>query len=402
MLLPFVSVLSSRKRLNLQGRVALHELDELLDVPVAAFDKSVERLTKEFRKARVQLEVPQVLVPTPGNSDTSRVTWTGLYEAQIHQLSRLERAEEFRMARRYEFARARARAALRELELPRDQIDAWFVNPTSAVIDRETGGENADQPLDAETRAYLRACLDDFLAVRNLFVQLALPLVPSSAQRYRGLGVDFSDLVQEGNSALFQAVDGFDWRRDVRFKTYAQYWIQQAILKVLYNASRTVRVPVWVQKALKKIQRVRDRKRLETGVEPPAEVIGEELGITGERVESLLATRRYATSIDAELPGEDGGTLASLLPDLRPQDVREIAGDDGLRARIDEAMADLPDREKRILTRRFGLDGKEPETLGEIARELGVTAERVRQLQNVAIERLQRPGKRDLLKSYAL
>jgi RNA polymerase primary sigma factor len=400
MLLPFVSVLRSRKRLSPQGKVALHELDELLDVPVAAFDKSVERLTKEFRKAMVQLEVPQVLVPTAGSSDASRVTWTGLYEAQIHQLSRLERAEEFRMARRYEFARARARAALRELGLTRDEVDGWFANPSTSVLDHAVGQAQLD--LDAETRGYLRSCLADFLAVRNLFVQLALPLVPSSAQRYRGLGVDFSDLVQEGNSALFQAVDGFDWRRDVRFKTYAQYWIQQAILKVLYNASRTVRVPVWVQKALKKIQRVRDRKRLETGVEPPSELVGEELGISGERVESLLATRRYATSIDAELPGEDGGTLASLLPDMRNHDVREIAGDDGLRARIDEAMADLPDREKRILTRRFGLDGKEPETLGEIARELGVTAERVRQLQNVAIERLQRPGKRDLLKSYAL
>ena len=399
MLLPFISVLRSRKRLSTQERVALHELDELLDVPVAAFDKGVERLTREFRKAKILLDVPQAQVPAPGNADSSRVTWTGLYEAQIHQLSRLERAEEFRMARRYEFARARARAALRELRLSREAIDEWFKSPTLDVVDR------VDDPAvaaDAETRGYLLACLQDFLAVRNLFVQLALPLVPSSAQRYRGLGVDFYDLVQEGNSALFQAVDGFDWRRDVRFKTYAQYWIQQAILKVLYNASRTVRVPVWVQKALKKIQRVRDRRRLETGVEPAAELVGEELGITAERVESLLATRRYATSIDAELPGEDGSSLASLLPDTRNQDDRELTGDDGLRARIDEVMADLPDRERRILTRRFGLDGKEPETLGEIASELGVTAERVRQLQNVAIERLQRPAKRDLLKSYAL
>lgn len=398
MLMPRMPLMSPRRRLSDGAALTLEELDALLDVSVAAFDKAVAKLTVELRKKRILVQVPASLVPdsSSGNAQ-SRLTWTGVYEAQLQQMQRLERAEEFKMARRYEFLRARAKSALLELGMDEERASSWFASPTIESALKWKPKKGTTQ----KDAAYLRSALGEFLAARDLYVSLALPLVPGCAQRYRGLGVDYQDLIQEGNASLFSAVEGFDWRRDVRFRTYAQYWIQQAILKSLYDASRTVRVPVWVQKALKKIQRVREAGRLQNGVEPSSAEVGAKLGIPAERVDELLATRRYAQSLDAELPGEDGTTLAAMIADTREQESEsEQLGDDGLKARLSEVMADLPERERTILTRRFGLHGKEAETLGDIAVDLGVTAERVRQLQNVALERLQRPAKRDRLKSY--
>ena len=399
MMIPLLPLLRKNKRLPEGVELSVPQLDALLDVSVADFDKTVTRLVKEFRNKNIRVRLPEPQVPDSGSgSGSARLTWTGVYESQLQHLQRLERAEEFQMARRYEFLRARGAAALADAGFAAEEIESWFDAPTLEFTEQRKQRNGAG----LGKNDYRHGALKEFLSIRALYVSLALPLVPGCAQRYRGLGVDYHDLIQEGNAALFSAIEGFDWRRDVRFRTYAQYWIQQAILKSLYDASRTVRVPVWVQKALKKIQRVREAGRLKNGVESSSEEVGKVLGIPAERVEELLATRRYAQSLDAELPGEDGSTLAALIADTREStNSADILGDEGLRARIDEVMADLPDREKTILTRRFGLHGKEPETLGEIAVDLGVTAERVRQLQNVALERLQRPAKRDRLKSYS-
>ena len=206
------------------------------------------------------------------------------------------------------------------------------------------------------------------------------------------------DLVQEGNASLFQAIDGFDWRRDVRFKTYAQYWIQQAVLKTLYNSSRTVRIPIWVQKTLRKIQRLKERGHPVTGGEMNNAAIAKALDMPEKRVDELLSTRRYAVSLDAKMPGEAGVTLATLLADDDQLPVHETITEGRLSDRLQEVMAVLPARERTILVRRFGLDSSTPETLGEIAAELNITAERVRQLQNAALERLKKPG---LLKRLA-
>jgi RNA polymerase nonessential primary-like sigma factor len=195
-------------------------------------------------------------------------------------------------------------------------------------------------------------------------------------------------------------VEGFDWRRDVRFKTYAQYWIHQAILKALYNSSRTVRVPIWVQKALSKIQRIREEGRRGDGALPSSKEVGAKLGFAEERVEELLKTKRYAVSLDADITGEDGTSLGQLLADARDVPVTDAIEDGDLGDCLDEVMADLPSREHMILIRRYGLHGKQPETLGQIASDLGITAERVRQLQKAALGRLQKPTKKQRLRAY--
>ena len=233
-----------------------------------------------------------------------------------------------------------------------------------------------------------------------MYVEGSLYLVLSTVYRYSRLGVDTADLIQEGNASLFQAIEGFDWRRDVRFKTYAAYWVHQAILKVLYNSSRTVRIPIWVQKTLRKIHRLQEQANLE-GRPLTSEEIGARLDMTADRVDNLLQVRRHAVSLDAEFRGgEDGSSLGQLLSDEDQEPVPDQIQEGNLGERLDEVISDLPDREQIILRRRFGLGGTEPETLGDIAVDLGITAERVRQLQNAALHRLKRPRSMDRLKVF--
>lgn len=302
------------------------------------------------------------------------------------------------MARRHEFLRTRVVTELARAGVPKGEAEELAARPRSAV-EQQLVDRGLERKGTAAERRYRDRCLVELEELRNLYVEGALYLVLSTVHRYQGLGVDTSDLIQEGNASLFQAIEGFDWRRDVRFKTYAQYWVHQAVLKMLYNGSRTVRVPVWVQKALGKIRRLQQAGRAD-GRELTNEEIGERLDMPSERVEQILTTKRYAVSIDAHVADEDGATLAQLLADEEQAPIPETITEGDLGESLDRAMADLPDRERMILRRRFGIGGGEPETLGEIAVDLGITAERVRQLQNAALARLKKPGPRTMLAGF--
>ncbi|MEY2982788.1 MAG: hypothetical protein RL562_3015 [Planctomycetota bacterium] len=375
------------------ARVAFADLDALLDVPLSQYERNLKRVVRDFRAKGWSLEVPasQVLE----SCSSSQVTWPRLFEAQVRNLPRLDRAEEFRMARRYEFAKARVRDALQAAGYRPADVDALVLR---AVADLPPPAKRSTPA----ARAHLARCADELEQVRNLYVEGALYLVLPPVRRYRDLGVDEADLIQESNASLFQAIEGFDWRREVRFKTYAIYWIQQAILKTLYNASRTVRVPIWVQKAYRKIRQVQESKASDLGYLPPTAWIGEELDMPAERVEEILAVRRFAVSLDAQMSSrdEDGATLGQLLADDEAVPVHESVKEGDLEFELGAALAELPDRERMILKRRFGLGGGEPETLADIAQDLGVTAERVRQLQKAAIERLQKPAPMERLKIF--
>lgn len=382
-----------KPRLERGQVLSLPEVDVWLDVEVGEFERAVARLVKEFRAKAVTVEIPRGEALIAEKPVDSGVSWARLYRAQVQRLARMAREDEFLMARRYDFFKARAMAALRELSYPEEELR-----------DLVRGGRDhlPAPPAKAkpEALANLDRAMTEFEALRNHYVEGALYMVHACAHRYRNLGVDFSDLIQEGSSSLFQAVEGFDWRRDVRFKTYAQYWVHQAILKALYNSSRTVRVPIWVQKALSKIKRIREQGRRADGEEPSSSEVGAKLGFAEERVDELLKTKRYAVSLDAEVGSEDGASLGQLLADRRTVPITDAISDGDLGDCLDEVMADLPSREHMILTRRYGLHGRQPETLGEIASDLGITAERVRQLQKAALGRLQKPTKKQRLRAY--
>lgn len=383
------------RRLEKNSVIDLARLDELLDVPVEAWDRAVARLVKTMRDKRVRVRVPDSRILAIGAATPNGVSWPRLFEAQIRSVPRMDRAEEFRMARRYEFLAARVRDALER---------AGYADPdrhvTSPLRDLPALPNLSERGALAR-RTALRDAVHEFQRLRNHYVEGALYLVLAPVRRYRNLGVDDADLMQEASASLFQAIDGFDWRRDVRFKTYAIFWIQQAILKALYDSSRTVRIPVWVQKAYRKIQKAREAARSESGIEPSSTAVAAQVGMPSERVDEILGVRRYAVSIDASVTADGSLSLGQTLADDRDLPIHEQIAEGDLRHGLANAMADIPERERDILARRFGLADRAPETLAEIASDMGITAERVRQLQNAALRRLKSPSRMRHLKAFS-
>ena len=378
-------------------RLEIEELDSILDVDTAAFARRCAKLVREMRSNGTHVDVAgyRQRMAVAANSSSSPDDARGnFYHVELRRIPPMAREEEFRMARRYEFLKGRAIDELIGFGIVEDEARELVLRARSTV-ERRLARQVGKRDL-----AYVQACLAEFEELRNLYVEGALHIVLGTVNRYRGLGVDVADLIQEGNASLFQAIEGFDWRRDVRFRTYAQYWVHQAVLKMLYNSARTVRVPIWVQKMLGRIRRTQADLRRD-GAEPTAAQIGAKLGVPAERVEWILATKRYAVSIDAESVDGEGSSMAQSLADDNSVAVPDSVPEGDLVASLGDAMSSLPPRERLILERRFGLGGREPETLGQIAVGLGITAERVRQLQNAAIGRLKKPSSLQRLQSFA-
>lgn len=395
--------LFARSNFPLDGRISVEQLDRVLDVETDRFESQSLWLTKAMARRRALVDVHgyresrrelAANLTTAANPTEIERVHAG-FAAEVRRIAPMDREEEFKMARRHEFFQRQLTWHLAGFGIGEAEARELLRRPM-AELRRSLAGRRSRRRLDA---AWFDRLLGSFEDLRNLYVEGSLYIVNTVAQRYRGLGVDTADLIQEGGASLFQAIDGFDWRRDVRFRTYAQYWVQQAVLKMLYNHSRTVRVPIWVQKVLGKIRKVQAASRRE-GRELAYEEIAERLELPVEKVKWVLETRRFAVSLDAEVGDEEGTSLLQRMPDESLEPVPDLVSPGNLGEVLDRAMADLPERERHILRRRFGLGGAEPETLGDIAAEYGVTPERVRQLQNAALQRLQRPGKRKLLEAF--
>ncbi len=390
----------ARKKLQAKQLLTVSDLDSRLDVATDSFPATALQLARLMAKARASIDLGAYRASRQNTANMAALpelpeVRDSLYQQDLRRIEPMDRAEEFRMARRHEFLAGLVRGQLERIGVPASEAAEWVKQPA-----KQTAARLASRAIPRGVDlAWVVAMVEQLEELRRLYVEGALSIVLTTVNRYRGLGVDALDLIQEGNASLYQAIDGFDWRRDVRFRTYATFWVHQAVLKMLYNSSRTVRVPIWVQKILGKIRRAQDAGRRE-GRELTADEIATRIGVPATKVEWVLATRRYATSIDAELGGEDGATLAQTLPDESLLPVPDSVPVGDLSERLAEVMADLPERERRILRLRYGLDGGEPQTLGEIAVGLGITAERVRQLQNAAIGRIKRPAKMRQLQAF--
>jgi RNA polymerase sigma factor (sigma-70 family) len=222
-------------------------------------------------------------------------------------------------------------------------------------------------------------------ALRTELVERNLYLVLINVERYSHTTASQSDLIQEGSAALFRAVDGFDWRRGLLFRTYAVHWLNQAFRSHLYNFGNTVRVPVYLQKALKHINDAKAR----LGGGASVDEIARETDLAEGLVSSALAAARSSRSLDKALDDDDdGGRLRDLLQDVGGDpyspDIEEFSLETSLR----QALADLSERERFVLEQRFGLDADREHTLAEVAEALGVSLERVRQIQVRALGKL--------------
>jgi len=225
---------------------------------------------------------------------------------------------------------------------------------------------------------------------RERMINSNLRLVVTIAHDYANLGLPLLDLISEGNIGLTKAVERFDPTKGAKLSTYAMWWIKQSIKRALANQSKTIRLPVHLVDKVAKVRRVSLQMSDELGREPTDDELGEEIGIPSDKVARLKSVGIRPASLDAPIGDDDSTKFGEMIGDEEAQTPFELLRDKNLRGEVDGLIEVLDDREKKIISQRFGLDGGQPKTLEDVSKDFGVTRERIRQLQNIALAKLRR------------
>ena len=334
---------------------------------VTTSEPSEDDLVAEGVEVEAEDEETLALEDYLANIDTDDTI--GLYLKEVSRVPLLTAEEEVELAQRIE----RGRMAREEL---------------------------AKGKVNQRRRTELRRLIEDGWAAREHLITANSRLVISVAKKYMGRGVPFLDLIQEGNIGLIRATKKFDYRRGHKFSTYATWWIRQAVTRAIADQGRTIRVPVHMGDQINKLLRVQHQLTQRLGREPSVDELADALEVPPKKVENMIQVARRPLSLETPTDDEEDSVLGDFIEDDEAPPPDDTATYNLLREHLGEVMNGLPPREVRILQLRYGLLDGQAYTLEEVGRKMGVTRERVRQIEAQALSRLRHPTVRRKLRDY--
>jgi RNA polymerase primary sigma factor len=342
----------------------------VLSAEHTATSASRRRLSATLRR-RNRLSADRGLERGAGTSDPVR-----MYLREIGRVPLLTAVEEVELARRIE-----------------DGAEA-----SERLADLDAVGALGDLPAD-ESRAMQRRA-DDGDEAKSSLIQANLRLVVSIAKRYVGRGMQFLDLIQEGNMGLMRAVEKFDYTKGFKFSTYATWWIRQAITRSIADQARTIRIPVHMVESINRVHRMQRQMVQELEREPTVDELADAVGMSADRVREIQRISLDLLSLDAPVGEEDDSYLADFIKDDGAEEPLDAATRQMLQEAVKEVLDELNEREKEVVVMRFGLDDEQARTLEEVGKQFGVTRERIRQIESKTLAKLRHPHRSQKLRDY--